>query len=106
MPNLVKISRQKKKLYIQALDADRSVCLAAICYSGPISAVPNNEQLLVEKRTGAKFQIDISKTEGLGLVRMYTDRQTDIAKSAQVATLIVYICIYFIRSPTFSSGVL
>ena len=39
--------------------------MAAICYSGPISAVPTNEQFLGEKRTGAKFQIGSLKTEGL-----------------------------------------
>ena len=49
--------------------------MGAICYSGPISAVPINEQLLSETRTGAKFQIYSLKTEGL--VRIYTDRQTD-----------------------------
>ena len=45
--------------------------MAAVCYSGPISAIPTNEQLLDEKRTGIKFQIDISKIEGL--YRIYTD---------------------------------
>ena len=38
----------------------------------PISAVTTNEQLLVEKRTAAKFQIDIFlKTERLDCI--YTD---------------------------------
>ncbi len=41
-----------------------------ICYSGPISAVPTNEQRLNKERTCAKFQIDSLKTDGL--VRVYT----------------------------------
>ena len=59
-----------KKFSMQGLDSDRSACMPAICYSGPI-----NKQLLGEKKAGAKFQIDISKTEEL--VRVYTDGQTD-----------------------------
>ena len=65
----MKISRKKKKFSIQALVSDRSVCMAAICYSGPISMVSTNKQFLGEKRTCAKFQIDISKIKGL--VRVY-----------------------------------
>ena len=53
MPNFVKIPRQMKEFSIQVLNSDCSVCMAAICYSGPISAVPTNEQLLSEKKTGA-----------------------------------------------------
>ena len=49
---------------------------ATICYTGPIS-VPTNKQLLKEKRSCAKFQIGISKTEGL--VCVYIDGQTDIS---------------------------
>ena len=64
-----------KEFPIQTLDSDCSVFMAAICYSGPISVVPTNEQLLCEKRIGAKFQIDSLKTEEL--VFIYTDRQTD-----------------------------
>ena len=75
MPNIVNISRRMKKFSIQTLDSDCSVYMAAICYSDPISAVPTNEQLLGEKKKCSKFQIDISKTEGL--VRVYTDGQTD-----------------------------
>ena len=45
--------------------------MAAICYSGPISATPTNEQLLSEERIGAKFQNDSLRTEGL--VCIYTD---------------------------------
>ena len=75
MPNFVKIPSQMKEFSIQTLDSDCSVCLAAICYSSPISPVPTNEQLLCEKRAGVKFQIDSLKTEGL--VCIYTDRHTD-----------------------------
>ena len=39
--------------------------MAAICYRGPIAELLKNEQLLAEKRTFAKLQIDISKTEGI-----------------------------------------
>ena len=42
--------------------------MAAICCSGPISAVPTYVQLLGEKRAYAKYHNDISKTEGLVLV--------------------------------------
>ena len=35
-----------------------------------------------------QLQIDISKTEGL--VRVYTDRRTDMAKSRQLIMLIIY----------------
>ena len=66
MPNFVNIPRQMKKFSIPALDSDRSICLAAICFSGPMSAVPTNEQ-----RSYPKFKIDISNTEGL--VRVYVD---------------------------------
>ena len=48
LPNFMKISRQMEKFSIQELDSDCSVCMAAICYSGPISAIPTNEQLLSE----------------------------------------------------------
>ena len=54
MPDYMKIPRQMKEFSIQALDSVRSVCMTVICYSGPILAVPINEQLLSEKRTGAK----------------------------------------------------
>ena len=74
MPNFVKIFCQIKKFYIQGLDFDRSVCMTAISNCGPIPAIPENERPLGEKRTCAKFQIDISKTEGL--VRVYTDGRT------------------------------
>ena len=60
---------------LAALDSDRSVCMAATCYSCQNLAVPTNKQVFNKKRTGAKFQIEISKTEGL--VRGYTNRRTD-----------------------------
>ena len=40
--------------------------MVVICYSGPISAAPTNEQLLWEKRQWREE-----------LVRVYADRQTD-----------------------------
>ena len=82
MPNFVKIFRQIKKFPIQALDFDCSVCMAAICYSSPLLAVPRNEQHLGDKRTCAKFQIDSLKTGGI--VRVYTDGRMDMAKSTQL----------------------
>ena len=57
MPYFVKISYKMKKFSIQAFDYDRSVCMAAICYSGLISAVPINKQSAWEE-TGAKFPKD------------------------------------------------
>ena len=80
MPNLVKISRQIGKFSLQRLEFDLLVCIIVIlvCFSSPISAVSTYEQPLPKKRTCAKFQIDISKTEGL--LRVYTNKQRDIAK--------------------------
>ena len=75
--------------YVRVLDSDCLVCMAAICYSGPISAIPTNEQLLSEKRTGTKFQIDSLKTGRL--VCLY--RQRDISISTQLIMLIIYIYI-------------
>ena len=82
MPNFVRIPRQIKNFSIHVLDYDCSVCMAAICYSHPISAVLTNEQPHCEKRTCAKYQIDNSKTEGLA--RVYTNAQTHMAKSTQL----------------------
>ena len=87
MPNFFKISRQIKKLSIQTLDS----IIQLPCYSCPISAVLANEQLLGEKRTFEKFQINISKNEGLVRILVYTDGQT--ANSTQLVTLIIYIYI-------------
>ena len=100
----MKTPRQMKEFFILAFDSDRSVCTAAIYYSGPISTVPTKEQLLSEERTGGKFHIDSLKTEGL--VRICTHSHTGMAKSTQLVTLIIYIYtyIYFIGSPTFPSG--
>ena len=64
MPNFMKVLRQIKKFPIPALDSDCSFFMVAICYSGPISAIPTNEQLLGERRMGVKFQIDIRQTDG------------------------------------------
>ena len=93
MPNFVKISRQIKELAIQVLDYDCSVCMAAIRYSGAISAVPTKEQLLDEKSTRAKFQINNLKADGIVRVYIYrqTGRQTEMAKSTSLDTLIIYI---------------
>ena len=81
----MQILRQIKKFSIQVVDSDCSVCMAAIWYSGPISVVPTNEQFFSEKWTGAKFQSDSLKTEGL--VCIYTD----MAKSTQLIVLIIYV---------------
>ena len=97
MPNFVKTSRQMKKFSIQALDSVHSVCMAAICYSDPISTVLKNQQLLQKKNMCAKFQNDISKTEGL--VGVYTGRQMDMAELVQLVMLFIYIhictCIFY-----------
>ena len=87
MPNFVKIPSQIKKWLIQALDSDCSVCMAAICYSSPISAVPTNEQLLCEERTAKKLRdlFTYIQTDGR------TDGQTDTAKSIQLIMLIIYV---------------
>lgn len=49
--------------------------------------VPTYEQLIGKKRSCAKFQQDISKTERLSS-RIY--RQTDMTKPTQLITLIIY----------------
>ena len=82
MQNFVKILLQIKKFPIQGLASNCLVCMAAICYSAP------TEQLLSEKRTGVKFQIDSLKTKGTSL-HIYT--QTDMAKSTQLIILIIYV---------------
>ena len=50
--------------------------MAAICFSGPTSAVPTKDQLLSEKRIGAKFQIDSLKLRD-EFIYIRTNRQTD-----------------------------
>lgn len=37
--------------FILGFGFDRTVCIAAICYTGPILAVPTNEKLLEERNT-------------------------------------------------------
>ena len=69
MPNFVKVSRRINKFSIQGLSFDRSVCMAATCYSSPIMAVPLCKQLIGEEKKYTKCQIDISRTAGL--VRVY-----------------------------------
>ena len=54
------ISSNAKILHTKTYVFVRSVYIEAICYSGPITTVPTNEQLLGEKRTCSKFYIDIS----------------------------------------------
>ena len=77
------IFRQIKKLSIQALDSNRSVCM--VVYAIEVRYQPfRNEQLPGNKSTGAQFQNVISKTEGL--VRIYTARQMDMAKWTQLVT--------------------
>ena len=95
VPNFVKILCQIKKFSIEEVYFDCSVCMAAICYSGPLSAVPTNVQLLGEKRTCVKFMIDISKTERL--VCVYTEINS--------AHHVNHLCIDFIESKAFTSGV-
>ena len=70
--------------------------MTAICYSGPISAVPTNKQLLGEKRTCAKFQTDIDKTEGLMHVHIYreTVREMNMDKSLLDVTNFLVNLIY------------
>ena len=97
MPNFVKTSLKMIKLSIQVFSSDRSVCIAALCYS-----VSSNEQLLSEKRRGVNFQIDISKTKGL--YRIYTDGQTDRHGQIDLVRYANHSYIYFIRSLTFPFG--
>lgn len=61
------------------------IYMVDLYFSDRISAVPTKEHLLREKKTWAKFQINISKTKVL--FRVYTD----MTKSAQLITLIIYI---------------
>ena len=75
----LEISLNKKGFHTR-IYFDRSVCKAA----GHVSAVLTNAQLLGEKRTCVKYQ-------------------TGMAKSTHLVTLIIYICIFFIRSPMFPS---
>lgn len=65
MSNFVKLPRQIKKSSIQGMYFNRYICMPAICYNGWISAVPSNAQLHGEKQICEKFQIVISKPNGL-----------------------------------------
>ena len=71
------VEYKKYNSFPQSLDFDRSVCVATICYSSAISAVPTNEQFL-EK--------DVCK----------------ISDQYLEANILFYI--HFIGSPTFPSG--
>ena len=62
---------------LEELDSDRSVCMTAICYSGPIPAIPTRSRTY-------------RQTDGHGLI--------DSARHAD------HLCKYFIGSPTFPSG--
>ena len=66
--NFVKASHEMKKLSIQVLYIERSVCMAAKCDCSPISTVPTNEQLLVHVCEISDNGIDKTKA----LFRVYT----------------------------------
>ena len=63
MPNFVKITRQMKEFSIQSLDSDRSVCMAAICYSHPIKTISSGITLLPLRITHDKFREDIKSNK-------------------------------------------
>lgn len=69
--NLVIVDISSNKNNLQGLGFDREVRIAALFYSGPISAISTKEQLL-----GEKIMRYISKTAGL--VRICKDEQTGI----------------------------
>lgn len=88
MPNFVKIPiSSSEKVSKQNLDFGRSVCMSAISFSVSITVVLTNEQSFGDERTYLIFRIDKSRIEGL--IRIYTDRQLDMAKYSS----------YSIRSP-------
>lgn len=87
MTNFVKISGHMKKISIQGFD--RSVRKVARFYFSPISAVTTNKQLFVGEKTCTKFQVYISKTEGV--VDVYTDRQKDSAHNADNLYMYIYV---------------
>lgn len=70
--------------------------MGAIRYSGSISAVPTtNKQLLGGKRIRAIYQNDSLKTEYIyRQTYEQTYRQTDMAESTHLVTLIIYIYTY------------
>ena len=59
-----------KKFSTQALDFDRSVCIAATFYVDPIKAVTTNQHFFGKIKTCAKCLFDIAKT--VGCVRVCT----------------------------------
>ena len=60
---------------------------------GPISAVPANKQLLSEKSTGAKFQINSLKTEGLVcFLLVVTDFEANLIYPIQGIKMEVLTC--------------
>lgn len=64
--------------------------MAAVCYSGPLTVVPINGQLL-EAKKACKISDLFLKNLGTS-TRLY--RQTDMPKSKQRVMLIIYICSY------------
>ncbi len=54
-----------------------------------VSAIPTNEQLLGEKRTCAKFQINISRSEGL--IRVYTDGHDTIDSFVYLSDVSIWV---------------
>ena len=86
-----KSRRQKKKFSLQELNLDRSVCMAAIWYSGMVSAVTYTcRQLLGQNKTCAIFRA-VSHKLGNYFAYIYIDGQTDMAKSTQLITMIIFI---------------
>ena len=73
-----------------------AVCMTAISYSDPISAVLKNEQLFVEKRPCAKFQIDISKSEEL--VSVQTNSQTGVNLSIYILYRVSEVCVWMLQT--------
>ena len=108
MPNLVKISRQIKKFSTKARDSDRSVSIGAICYSGSIFGGSEKWAASYGEMNMCEFQIDNSKTEEIFQVYTNgrTDRQTVMAKSAQLVYQIIYVYIIFYRVSDVSYWVL
>ena len=89
-----------KNVFMQELNFDRLVCMAAICYNGPITAVPTNKPMTQEtgkKRTCTKLRINISKRH------VYTYRQTWLNRLSSSCRSFIYI-IYFVGGLTFLSG--
>ena len=58
-PNFVQITCQIKMFSVQELDFDRSVYMAAICYSSPITTISTDIVALVWAIIYTKFREDI-----------------------------------------------